>query len=219
MRARTSITAVVSLMLAGLLLQAQQMEQRRLTLKAGLDWKDGTFVLDARYMEVFSDNLKKRLSSGFTSTLLAEITIFGKREKEPLATGMVQCTVIYDLWEERYFVRLRSPGSIANLTQESLDEVMDTCGGVKGLRLPARRPVGRDEKLRVRLRVVVNPASPELQRKVRAYLANPGGSSLPGSPRSFFGSFSKVFVDEKELRADMIYTYVSQETTIGGGKG
>jgi hypothetical protein len=93
------------------------------------------------------------------------------------------------------------------------------CSQIK--RLPLQRlvelPAGT--KYRLQVRIVVNPISVELRKKVREYLSNPDGSSHIGSPRSFFGSFSRIFVDEKAFQADAVHTYRSPKRLLPAKPG
>ena len=127
-------------------------------------------------------------------------------------------TILYDIWEERFAVREEGLGHRRDMQAGSLEEVMQHCGALHGVPMVALDQLKADRRYRIELRIEVNPTSPEQRRKVREYLANPdGGSAQLGSPRSFFGSFSRIFVSEKDIRADAVLKYRSKQFTRPGG--
>lgn len=201
-------TACLLLLIASLV-SAQVMERRTIKRDMEISWHQGRLRLSVDLTDVFTPRLRRRLSSGFTSRLLVQVVVREHRHHVPLARALLRCTVLYDLWEERYFVRRELPGQRRDLGLRNLAAVVKTCGHIEHLEMEPLRALPARVEVEAELRVTVNPTSPQLQRKVRQYLANPAGSSQLGSPRSFFGSFSRIFVDEKEIRADMIYTYRS----------
>ncbi len=205
---RLVLTTWLLLLTAGLVF-SQDMERRTIKRDMDISWQGGRLRLSVDFTDVFTPRLRRRLSSGVTSRLLVDVVLRERHHHTPLARALLQCTVLYDLWEERYFVRRELPGRRHDLGLRSLADVVKTCGRIEHLELAPLLALPARVEVEAELRVTVNPTSPRLQRKVRQYLANPGGSSPLGSPRSFFGSFSRIFVDEKEIQADMIYTYRS----------
>lgn len=185
----------------------------------GLAWREGRLELSMDFPEAFTKRLRKRLSNGFTSRILIEVLLEEQKKKTPVAQAIVQYTIRYYIWEERFNIRHETPEGRRDLQVSSLAELIRTCGKIR--RLPLQRlvelPEGR--KYRLRVRIVVNPMSAELRKKVRDYLSNPDGSSHIGSPRSFFGSFSKIFVDEKAFQADAVYTYRSPKRVLPAKPG
>ena len=129
------------------------------------------------------------------------------KHKTPLAQGLLQYTILYDIWEEKFRVRQEGPRKQRDYVLPSMEAVIQTCAGIEALPLAPLIELPRDVRARVEVRITVNPVSREVRRNVREYLANPDGSGRLGSPRSFFGSFSRIFVNEKELQADAVYTY------------
>ncbi len=206
-------------LLAALLLPAaaagQPREVRRIDRAMELAWRDGRARVGVQFPEVFTERLRKRLSSGFSSRLLVTAQVLSRASKKPLARGLQQVTIRYDIWEERYAVRIESLAGRRNLQVKSMDEVVRVCARLEGLELEGLPGVQTRQRSRIELRIEVNPTSPEQRQKVREYLANPDGGRAIDSPRSFFGSFSKIFVNEKDFRADAVFIYRSQDFEPG----
>ena len=159
--------------------------------------------------EVFSDRVKQRLSRGFTSRVVVSGSVTGMKGKELIAQGLLRYTIRYDIWEERFAVRVEGLLGSEDIRIRTMDDLVKRFGSVHAMHLARIPGASRPELVLVRVRIVVNPASEELKRKVREYIANPDGRSDLGVPRSFFGSFSRIFVDEKKLQADALLLYKS----------
>lgn len=194
--------------------QVREVRSFRRAMQVAL--KDGKPLLSVAFDEIFTPRLRHRLSSGFSSRILIDIILRTQKRKTPLAHGLVQYTIIYDIWEERFNIREETPGGKRNFTISSMKDLIHTCGSLHQLVLRPLLEIPTNENLSAEVRITVNPASREMRRKVREYLANPDGTGHIGSPRSFFGSFSRIFVSEKDIQADMVYTYRSPGIPLAG---
>lgn len=199
-------------LLAGLLgawtAKAQVRDVRKFDQNMRLERRGDALLASFTFQEVFTERMRRRLSSGFTSRLLVKVAL-ENRKKKMMALGLVQYTIIYDIWEERYRVRIQGTSGRKELQVGSMKELLKACSQLKGLPLVRDLGLNEAERYRLKVEVEVNPTSAEQRRKVRQYLANPDGRSSVGSPSSFFGSFSRIFVREQDIQADAIYTYRS----------
>ncbi len=173
----------------------------------------GRVSVSASFPEMFTKSFKQRLSSGFTCQILSHVSLYRKDRKEPIAQSLLQTTIIYKIWEEFYYVRIEGQSSKTNLEITSLNKLIETCGTIDDLPLQPEEPSDLNPQTTyyLRVRITINPTSETLRRKVRDYLAQPEGRGQVGSPRSFFGSFSKIFVSERDFQADAILNYESQK--------
>ncbi len=187
--------------------QAQVKVEKRYKREMDLAWQQGRLELSMGFPEVFTKRLRKRLSNGFASRILIEAILAEHKKQTPVARAVVQYTIIYDIWEERFSVRYEGPAGRRGFKVSSMPDLIKTCGKLDRLQLQRLVDLPTGMQYRLQVRIVVNPMSSELRKKVREYLSNPDGSSHIGSPRSFFGSFSRIFVDEKAFQADAVYTY------------
>ena len=182
-----------------------------------IDVIGGQVVMSAEFPEVFGRKFKRKLASGFTSRLLISVRLKAAGKSKPVASRLVVFTILYDIWDELFAVREEGLGRRRDLQLGSLEEVMRHCGALRKMPLAALGQLRAGQRYQVDLRIEVNPTSPEQRRKVREYLANPdGGGAQLGAPRSFFGSFSKIFVSEKDIRADAVLKYRSEKFSRPG---
>jgi hypothetical protein len=193
---------------------AQVKDVRRYKREMDLAWRAGQLELSMAFPEVFTKKHRKRLESGFTSTILIYAQLLERKQGTALAQSILQHKIIYDIWEEKFTVRSEGPGGYRDFQLGSMDELIKQCGALDKLVLIPVMELPAGLKYRLQVRIVVNPMSEELRKKVRKYLSNPDGGSHIGSPRSFFGSFSKIFVDEKAFQADAVYTYRSPKKVL-----
>jgi hypothetical protein len=189
----------------------QPREVRRLDRTMELRWTAGHAHVQLVFPEVFNERLRGRLSSGFTSRLLVTAQLVSRSNRTPLARGLQQVIIRYDIWGERYVLRIESLAGRRDLKVKTMDEVVQACARIDGLALDSLPEANLRQRGRVEVRIEVNPTSPEQRQKVREYLANPDGGRALDSPRSFFGSFSKIFVNEKDFQADAVFIYRSQD--------
>ncbi|MBW2702272.1 MAG: hypothetical protein JRF33_15745 [Deltaproteobacteria bacterium] len=208
---------LILLMLVGLLFawtaHAQVRDVRKFNRDMALKWTGRGLVVSLAFPEVFTERMRRRLSSGFASRLLVKVVLHDRKGKK-VALGLAQFTILYDIWEERYRVRVRGALGKRDLLIRSMGDLVKACGRFDDLLLTQDRKLNASQRYRLSVVIEVNPASKEQRRKVRKYLANPDGRSSVGSPRSFFGSFSRIFVREKDIQADAIYTYRSPYSTL-----
>ena len=208
-----AILAVLGLALPGL---AQVKETKSFKRDMQVVQKDDQPVMSVSFNEVFTSKLRHRLSSGFTSRILVDIVLREEKRKTPLAQDLVQFTILYDIWDERYTVREEGPLGKRDFRIYSMKDLIKTCGSFNDLPLTPLLSLPEEMKARIEVRITVNPTSPELRRKVREYLANPDGSGSfrRGSRPGFFTRFSRIFVSEKDIQADMVYTFRSQQISL-----
>jgi hypothetical protein len=198
---------------------AQVKDERKYKREMDLNWRGGRLELSMAFPEVFTKKHRKRLESGFTSQILIYAQLLEHKQGTALAQAVMQHQIIYDIWEEKFVVRSEGPGGHRDFQLSSMEELIKQCGSLDRLVLTPMMELPAGLKYRLKVRIVVNPMSEKVRKKVREYLSNPDGSSHIGSPRSFFGSFSKIFVDEKAFQADAVYTYRSPRKVLPAGRG
>jgi hypothetical protein len=218
-RSRVAWFFLLAVLCLAVFVSAQVKEEKKYKREMDLAWREGRLELSMEFPEVFTDRLRKRLSNGFTSRILLEAILEEHKKRTPVARAVVQYTIIYDIWEEKFNVRHEGPAGRRGFQVSSMTDLIGECGKLG--RLPLQRLVDLPAGMQYRLvvRIVVNPISAELRKRVREYLSNPDGSSHIGSPRSFFGSFSRIFVDEKAFQADAVYTYRTSRQVLPAERG
>jgi len=197
--------------------RAQVKEVKSFSRDMQVEMVKGRPVVSVTFDEVFTPRLRHRLSNGFTSRILIDIVMSRDKKGTPLAQALVQYTIIYDIWEERFNVREETPGGRKEYVVRSMKELIRNCGTLREVSLNPLLDLPAGTRSHIKVRITVNPTSRELRRKVRRYMANPGGHGRIGSPQGIF-TFSWIFMNEKDIQADMVYTYKSQRFDLPAGE-
>lgn len=205
MRRKVAVALTILALASELSAAGPKVIERQMTLS----WSGDRPVLSASFEEVFDQELRKRLSSGFASRILVEVWLKERQRNVPLAQGLFQVMARYEIWEEVFIVELLGPEGPQRLLLNDLQTLVRKCGSFRELKLKPLVEIYGNLEVEVEMRVTVNPAVPGLREKVRQYLANPEGGRRLSSPRSFFGSFSRIFVSERDVQADSIFIFRS----------
>ena len=190
---------------------AQVKEVKSFRREMDVGRTEGLLTVTTEFPEIFTKRLRHRLSSGFKSRFVVDVALEDRGRRLAVAGEVMHYTILYKIWDEHFLVRKEGLIGRKDLKLRSMNELIENCGKIVKLPLGGTDGVASNSKYRIRVRITVNPVSKELRRKVRQYLANPDGGSRRGDRRSFFGAFSRIFVNEKDFRADAVYTYLSPE--------
>lgn len=213
-RHKTALFSFLAVLCLAVSAYAQMKDFKPIHRDVELAWQSGSLELSMVFPEVFTQRHRKRLESGFTSRILVYVQLLEQKNHTPLAQAILQYKIIYDIWEEKFFVRSEGPRGHREFRLGSMGELVKACGALDRLPLTQMVELPAGMEYRVRVHIQVNPMSEELRKKVREYLSNPDGGSHIGSPRSFFGSFSKIFVDEKAVQADAVFKFHSPKRVL-----
>jgi hypothetical protein len=162
------------------------------------------------FREMFNAQLRKRLRSGFATTVVMRIYLYEKDGSAAVAFSARTLRAVYDLWDERFLLRVHEPGRSWRRYYRSQKDVVDR------LTSTWRFPVARLSKIRpgkhyfLAIIAEVNPMSEALLAEVRRWLRNPHGSRTRVYGESFFGSFVSIFVNNKIRRAERTFRLRTQ---------
>jgi hypothetical protein len=179
---------------------------------------NGQLELSVMFSEIFTTQLRERLSSGFTNRILIGVQLISSKDGSSVAQGVAEYIIRYDIWEESYGVRelwaktISEPYSFEKLMAQyrvmdgkmdyrnthqisSLKNLIEICGSLHRLPLSWRSEPRPDMKLTAYVRVEINPISGEQMSKVKEYLA-------------------PAFVNWKKFQADAVLTYKSPNFTM-----
>lgn len=159
----------------------------------------------------------KSIKSGFSNVFILQLNIF----KNGKAYGQkeVSTKVIFDLWEEVYFIR-RSGASESSEQVPQKENVLEKLKKYKFLAILPISEVAGDDVVEVKLRVIVDPISKEKQKKIKSWLAenqvnipgNRGVSSDSRGGRSASPSFETV---KRSVFNQVLDSELDNETTNG----
>jgi hypothetical protein len=182
--------------------------------KVGVARKGGTLVASVGLQDLFSPAARGRLTSGFATRVLIRVHLRRVGDPEPVAVAFQRAEIVYDLWDEKFQVRVTGgPGT------ERITEVATADQAIVAAALLVRFPVVPVDRLRpgeayfLAVRGDLNPISQELIGEVRRWMREPAGSNrrpADGGNDSIFGSFITVFVNPPIEDSEQQVRFVSQ---------
>ena len=152
--------------------------------------------------KLFDMETYEALERGFQSTIVVRMWLYRRDTQEPVGFQILQRSIIYDLWDEIYQVRLEGPGGVRVVKVKYRAEVLKLVTAIDAVPVAMLRDVPYDG---VELAIVaeLNPVSRETLAEVRRWLTQGAGGGLDRGG-SFFGSVVSVFVNPKLAEADRV---------------
>lgn len=150
------------------------------------------------------------LNTGIASTVVIRIQVTPRDSDTPVAEQLIKRSVVYDVWDEVYTLRLDQPGGRATTLKVKI-----RADALKWLTSITDLPIARLSVLPVNqvfvLKMVVelNPVSQQTLTEVRRWLSQGNGGGLDRGG-AFFGSFVSVFYNPKIAEADRVLRIRSQ---------
>lgn len=157
--------------------------------------------------------VRRRLSHGLLQTIVMRTYAYGPDGSTPIAVAVRSCHVVYDIWDARYTVDVRTEASDRSAVLDSIDAVVTECLVADHVPLgDASAWRGRHgQHVTIGVVVELNPVTPDMVQRIRGWLARPEGAAAPDD--AFFGSFVSLFVTRQIGDAERTLRFRSQELT------
>ena len=178
--------------------------------KIGLERDGDDLLVSFGYTDIFDEAAKAKLTSGLPTTVLMRATLVETGEKTPLSFAVRSASSTYDLWDEVFHVVVETSDGKKKAVVGSADEAVLLAAKAK--KLPVSVEGLSPGKYVLRIRVDLNPLSPEVLKSLKGWLNRPPGSTGRLEPgEGFFGSFISFFVNKKIQKAEKTRSFRSQE--------
>jgi hypothetical protein len=149
------------------------------------------------------------LASGIPSTIVIRILITPRDSNDPVAEQLIERSVVYDVWDEVYKLRLDQPGDSKTIKVKFRAEALKWLTAIDDLPVAKLDVLPIDRVFVLKMVVELNPVSKETLAEVRRWLSQGQGGGLDRGG-AFFGSFVSVFYNPKIADADRILRIRSQ---------
>jgi hypothetical protein len=160
--------------------------------------------------KLFDQAAYEQLSSGFPSTIQIGTAVYPRNGSDPISVGAELRTVVYDLWDEQYVIRIEGQGSKPRTRKVKYRaEALKILTAIDDFPIASLANIPYDEVFYLRITVQLNPVSKETLAEVRRWLSQGTGGGLDRGG-VFFGSFVSVFVNPKIADADRVVRIQSQ---------
>jgi len=206
----SAASALVSIGIPGRARAEEDLPERRI----GLVLQPRVIYAWVGLQDLFTAASRERLTSGFATRVLVRVQLFRHGDTETLAVGYQRAEIVYDIWDEKFRVRMTSgAGGERELTVASAAEAI--FAGTALVRFPVELPgpLQPGQRYNLAFRGDLNPLSPELVGEVRRWLRQPAGAQRRpgvGGGDSFFGNFVTVFVNPQIEDSERQVRFISQ---------
>lgn len=159
--------------------------------------------------KLFDSAAYEALSSGFPSTIVIATAVYPRDGTDPITVGKEIRTVVYDLWDEQYIIRVDGAGGRKTKKVKYRAEALKIITAIEDLPIAQLADIPFEDVFYLRITVQLNPVSKETLAEVRRWLSQGTGGGLDRGG-VFFGSFVSVFVNPKIADADRVLRIRSQ---------
>lgn len=179
--------------------------------RTGIGVRDGRLVMSVGVQDVIQPEAARRLSSGFATRILVRVALFRAHRPEPVATASRVSEIVYDLWDERFRVRITDSGAApVQAEAATAEEAIALATRLVAFPVVDLARLERGALYRLSVRADLNPLSQELIAEVRRWLARPPGQGRLAPGDSFFGSVVSIFVNPRVEESERRVLFVSQ---------
>lgn len=197
--------------LCALLFVAVSAGAQTVVTKRGLfEERDGQLTATVGFREMFGEQLKKRLRSGFASSVVMRVFLYPKAGGRPMAATARTLRAVYDLWDEKYLLSVEERGKTYHQELRDEKELVDRLTSFWRLPLVPISQISKKEMYFVAAIVEVNPMQAEVLAEVRRWLRTPYRRHSQMGGESFFGSFVSIFINNKIRRAESTFKVRTQ---------
>jgi hypothetical protein len=190
--------------------RAEPLPERRV----GLGYGERTLRASVGLQDLFTPEARQRLTSGFATRILIRVQLLRQGDPEPLAVAFQRVEIIYDIWDEKFRVRIsRGADTDREIEVKTPDQAIFAATALIRFPIELEQPLRRGERYNLALRGDLNPLSPELMGEVRRWLRQPAGVQRrpgAGGGDSFFGNFVTVFINPQIEDSERQLRFLSQ---------
>jgi len=181
---------------------------------AGAAVKNGQLVISVGLQDLFGPAERQHLTSGFSTRVLIRVALqdASREQGEPLALAVQRAEIVYDIWDERFSVRVtRGLGAELRAIAATADEAIWRATALWQFPIADANRLRPGGRYVVLVRGDLNPISEDLLADVRRWLVQPArGQRRLGAGDSFFGSFVSIFVNPRIDDSERQVRFVSQ---------
>jgi hypothetical protein len=176
-------------------------------------WDGNLLRASFSFREMADDAIKTKLGSGLPNTIVMRAYVFEEGSTDPVALAARTCTVVYDLWDEVYRVKIADPSGERETAAINVDGVVRRCMEAQDFPIVVRALLKKGKSHFLGVIVEVNPISPQMLQQIRQWVSRPTGATALTAGDALFGSFVGLFVRQIG-NADRAKTFRSLQTFV-----
>jgi hypothetical protein len=180
---------------------------------AGFDWdhtKRELFV-SVSYRDVVDEEIRRKLSRGLPTTIVFTGTLFRRGVKAPVSTTVQTCKITWHVWDEAYRLEITRPEGTRTRWTTTLEGVLRRCAEAGRLLAGTAKEVAPGQAVSLRVRIQVNPVSPEILEKIKLWVSRPTRTATAAPGDALFSTFTGLFM-QRIGEAERILDFTTEET-------
>ena len=174
----------------------------------------GQLTISVGLQDLFGAAEREHLTSGFSTRVLIRVALqdASREQGEPVALAVQRAEIVYDIWDERFSVRVtRGLGAELRAIAPTAEEAIWRATALWQVPIAETSRLPPGGRYVVLVRGDLNPISEDLLKDVRRWLVQPArGQRRLGAGDSFFGSFVSIFVNPRIEDSERQVRFVSQ---------
>ncbi|MEM9487818.1 MAG: hypothetical protein AAGC55_01675 [Myxococcota bacterium] len=147
---------------------------------------------------------------GLATTIVVRLYVYRVDRVDPVALRLMTVRVVYDLWSEKYVVRINSPAGVEDSSFKRLDQAFRKMTEFANVPIAALDEIAIGPHYYFAMIAELNPVSEETRAAMRRWLRRPAGTNSLSRETSFFGAFVSIFVNTPPAEADRVVRARSQ---------
>ncbi|MCG8420056.1 MAG: hypothetical protein MJE77_19175 [Proteobacteria bacterium] len=153
---------------------------------------------------------RKLKQNPLATAVVVRLYVYRTKRDQPVSYRLITARIVYDLWEEKYQVRIDSPKGRDSGRFDRLDQAFKKITEFDDLPIAdlADIPIGPHHYMA--MIAELNPVSDQTQAEMRRWLSRPSGTTSLSRSTSFFGSFVSIFINTPPPEADRVVRVRSQ---------
>jgi hypothetical protein len=184
--------------------------EERPARQVGLHRRDGWLACSVGLKDLFWPADSERLRSGFVSRVLIRAEVYRDGERRPIAIADRRSDILYDLWDERFRVRVVDRDGPHDHNVATAEEAIWLATALIRFALTDLATLSPLSTYRLHFRADLNPLSEDLVQEVRRWLVKAPGQGRAGSSDSVFGSVVSIFVNPRVEESERQISFWSQ---------
>lgn len=210
-------------LLIGLLLCPAWVGAAPQALTARLDARGRRVAASFDVSSAITTKFLRKLKGGLKSTVQI-LTELQDIDGSVVGRGQRKCTLLYDIWEEAFFVSVSDDGRKSDGIRKlgTLELAIQACFLVAELPAGLRGSLEPKQSHSLSVRVLLNPLSPEFVRRSRQFMTNPHGGArdrptdVLGAVAGLIGQDKGVLGSEFQFIAKSIEVTIASAPSLAG---
>jgi hypothetical protein len=152
-------------------------------------------LVSLSFREVADGAVLRKLKLGLPTTIVLTGLLYAQGSEQPIASTLQNCRITWHVWEEMYRVEVNRPDQPTQRQwSPTLNGVLRRCAQTERLPVAQANQLPAERSLTLKIKVLVNPISPELLEKIQSWISRPANTATASPGSILFSTFTGLFL-------------------------